>query len=113
MLILQDDGETEEMIDNILIIGSLVFVFTSLSTTLRAVGKSRESLRNNRNISRFSGENINLYFITTIIWYCVSLLFIVPVIRERSVLLLTPHLVILLIIGLLWRDIKARLRERD
>jgi len=101
--------------DNILIIGALIFGLTSLSTTLRAVGKSRESVRDNIDTShgRFSGENINLYLISTIIWYCISLLFLVPVIRNRSILFLIPHLVILLVIGLLWRHIRARSGKKD
>jgi len=101
--------------DNILIIGSLIFGLTSLSTTLRAVGKSRESERNNIEAlhNRFSGENINLYLISTMIWYGISLLFLIPLIRNRSILFLIPHLVILLIIGVLWRGIKTRAGKRD
>ena len=103
------------MIDNILIIGSLIFGLTSLSTTLRAVGKSRESGRNDIDTShnRFSSENINLYLISTVMWYGISFLFLIPVIKNRSILFLIPHLVILLVIGVLWRDIKTRTGKKN
>jgi len=96
-------------------IGSLFLGLTSLSTTLRAVGKSRECGGNNIDIShgRSSGENINLYLISTMIWYCISLLLLVPFITDRSVLFLILHIIILLIIGLFWRDIKARAGKKD
>jgi hypothetical protein len=81
------------MIERITQIASVISAFTAITTSLRAFGKSREysgheresTLKTSTHASDFTAphphgqrKNLRLYFISTIIWFLLSLLFAVP-----------------------------------
>ncbi len=76
------------LLDNIALIASAVSALTAVTTSLRALGKSRENARDalkaGGSIAQTSGKHgILLYIAVTIIWLALSAIFAAPVFIER------------------------------
>ena len=115
------------MLENIALIASVISALTAVTTSLRAVGKSREDARydmaskikegcrtGNCGESRpLKGRGLLLYFITTMIWFVLSVIFIVPVVINsmqdnrdiRLFLWVLPFLALVILLGFIWRKI--------
>jgi len=86
------------MLNKIALIASAVCGITAITTSLRALGKSREKARheNETNIRTgcrindkhslkpLSGSSMLLYFAVTIIWFILALVFAMPLIKTDS-----------------------------
>ncbi|GEM_PF-5382739 len=76
------------LLDNIALIASAVSAVTAVTTSLRALGKSRENARDalsaGRGGAHASGRHgISLYLTVTIIWLALSVVFAAPVLAEK------------------------------
>ncbi|HDZ62698.1 MAG TPA: hypothetical protein ENH40_06100 [Nitrospirae bacterium] len=68
------------LIDNILLIASFICALSAVTISLRALGKSREYLGGELQKLR---RDLSIFRTSTIIWYVLSFLFVVPVLAER------------------------------
>ncbi|NOZ69589.1 MAG: hypothetical protein GXP46_10210 [Deferribacteres bacterium] len=73
------------LLDNIALIASAVSAVTAVTTSLRALGKSRENARDAlRAGAQTSGKHgIPLYLAVTIVWLALSVVFAAPVLVEK------------------------------
>ena len=116
------------MLKNISLIASVICGLTALTTSLRALGKSREEDRrdiqtkiktscrvgnfNKRQESTARGSLL-IYLVVTIIWFLLSVVFISPYIYEfwidnntNAILLsLTPLLLLIIALMIIWQNI--------
>ncbi len=105
------------LLDNIALIASAVSALTALTTSLRALGKSRENARDammagGGAASRTSGNKhgIGLYLSVTVIWLALSVVFAAPVLAEswtgvmdmRFFLRLLPFVLIVTLLCIIW-----------
>ena len=113
------------MLKNIPLIASIISALTAVTTSLRALGKSREYLRHEIELKikascRVGGHTVQdtkgkcngilIHFIVTIIWFVLSVIFALPVLNEKmgedvkSALLQysLPFLLLLILLGLIW-----------
>ena len=97
------------MLKNISLIASVICAFTAITTSLRALGRSREEDFPTSQIgSRV--KDLLLHLFVTFIWFGLSIIFIVPLIRERlshgpDTSLLTPispFALVVIICSLIW-----------
>ncbi len=119
------------MVKTILLITSIISAVTAVSTSLRALGKSREYSRYEiealKSSARLSNVEINhlplpkkqlsLYRVITIMWFVLSIVFAAPLIvlrwkgqKDIGVLLLglLPFLLLGIVLRLIWRRIKVQ-----
>ncbi len=68
------------LIDNILLIASFICALSAVTISLRALGKSREYSAGEQQKLR---KDLSIFRISTIIWYVLSFIFVVPVLAER------------------------------
>ena len=113
------------MLKNIALIASVISAVTAVTTSLRALGKSRENLRCDiessiktgcrmsgcKTTQPSSGQNsLIMHVIVTVIWFMLAVLCALPVLHqkwERGIdiqlfLWTSPFLLLLIIICLIW-----------
>ncbi len=115
------------MLENIALIASVISALTAVTTSLRAVGKSREDSRSDmmskitegcrigscRKNGSLKDRGLLLYLISTMIWFLLSVIFIVPVVANslhgsrdvRLFLWISPFLALVILLGFIWRRI--------
>jgi hypothetical protein len=116
------------MIENIALIASIISAITALTTSLRAIGVSKELARQKREDliqtgCRLGGNRpasqrqcLSMYLLSTVIWYCLSIAAAVPsvnIIRTEHgtafvLAVLIPFVVLILIISFIWINIMKR-----
>ena len=94
------------MLKNISLIASVISALTAITTSLRALGKSREDSRSgtvvsNQAAGRFKGLSVHLF--VTFTWFGLSIIFAVPFIKDTSFLsLIAPFALVIIICCLIW-----------
>jgi hypothetical protein len=113
------------MLENISLIASIISALAALTTSLRAVGKSREFSRYGIetvkpvcHASNYYGKQpasarkkLSQFFLVTVIWYALSIIFAVPFyikrwpdkIDVRLTLWFLPFLLLSIVIWIIWR----------
>ena len=120
-----------KMIENIALIASIISAITALTTSLRAIGVSKELARQKRedliqtgcrlggspdNRPASQRQCLGMYLLSTVIWYCLSIAAAVPsvnIIRTEHgtafvLAVLIPFVVLILIISFIWINIMKR-----
>lgn len=110
------------MLENIALIASVISAITALTTSLRALGRSRENMTD-KSVSKLktgcrtgcskctgdTGRNssLTIHLISTVIWFVLAIIFAVPAFTDYSAkglfLRSLPFLFLLLLILLIWR----------
>jgi hypothetical protein len=116
------------MLENIAIIASIISGLTAITTSLRAVGASREFSRHNKDLMIKTGcrvgdykaavpasrrNSLGLHQFVTIIWYVLSVVCALPLLIDKwsaesngaLVVPLFPFLLLAIILCLIWRKI--------
>jgi polyferredoxin len=117
------------VLKNISLIASVICGLTALTTSLRALGKSREEDRRDietliKTSCRVSSSNkrqentargsLLIYLVVTIIWFLLSVVFISPYIYEfwmdgkinAVILWLSPFLLLTIALMIIWQHVK-------
>ena len=113
------------MLENIALIASVISALTAVTTSLRAVGKSREYARYEM-LSKIKsgcrtgtgqplkkGRGLLIHFIVTVIWFVLSIVFVIPFIihglqSNKGTWLfprILPFLLLLILLCFIWRKI--------
>ncbi|GBD95306.1 hypothetical protein BMS3Abin06_00171 [bacterium BMS3Abin06] len=116
------------MLENIALIASAISALTAVTTSLRAVGKSREYARC-ETLSKIKtgcrtgscktgqplkkGGGLLLHFIVTVIWFVLSIVFVIPLIihglqSNKDTWLffrILPFLLLVILLCFIWRKI--------
>ena len=110
------------MLENIALIASVISAITAVTTSLRALGRSRENMTDH-NVSKLKtscrtgcfkstgntdrSSSLLIHLISTVIWFILAIIFAVPAVTDYSAkglfLLALPFLFLLMIILLIWR----------
>jgi len=118
------------MLEKISLIASIISGITAITSSLRAVGASREFLRNktvsnvknscrvgtlplSSNVSQRS--NLKLHIFVTAIWYFLSVIFVLPFysqfwtgeIDARLLLLASPFIILMSIVLFIWARVRS------
>ncbi len=115
------------MLENIALIASIISALTALTTSLRAVGKSREfsryEMKTVKPVCRASNyygkqpaseqKKLSQFILVTVIWYALSIIFAIPFyvkrwpdkIDIRLTLWFLPFLLLSIVIWIIWRKI--------
>jgi hypothetical protein len=119
------------MIENIAIIASIISAITALTTSFRAIGISHELARQKNDdlintgcrLGGSSGnrpssqrQNLGMYLLSTVIWYCLSIAAAAPsinILRKEQglaffLVAMIPFLLLFIIIFLIWLKIIQR-----
>ncbi len=119
------------MLENIALIASVISAVTAVTTSLRAVGKSREYASYEALSKIKSGcrtgsckaiqplkksRGLLLHFIVTVIWFVLSIVFVVPLIihglqSNKGIWLffwILPFLLLVILLWFIWRKIILR-----
>jgi len=93
------------MLKNISLIASVISALTSITTSFRALGRSREEDFPSGPAS-LRLKSLMLHILVTIVWFGLSIIFAVPLIKERLstslVPLIAPFALIVIICSLIW-----------
>ena len=94
------------MLKNISLIASVISALTAITTSLRALGRSREE-DFPAGPAALRLKVLMLHLLVTVIWFGLSIIFAVPLIRGRlanaSLLPLTaPFTIVIIICSLIW-----------
>ncbi|HDH05606.1 MAG TPA: hypothetical protein ENH01_07830 [Nitrospirae bacterium] len=116
------------MLESIALIASVISALTAVTTSLRAVGKSREYARYEA-LSKIKtgcrtgnckagrppekGGSLRLHFIVTVIWFVLSIVFVIPLIihglqSNKGIWLffrILPFLLLAILLWFIWRKI--------
>ena len=98
------------MIETMAQIASLVSALAAVTTSLRALGKSCEYSQQEPHVIR---KKLSSYFAVTIIWFILSIMFIIPTLIQKWIddkdILLSLWVLLFLLLGLvlwlIWRRI--------
>ena len=95
------------MLKNISLIASVISALTAVTTSFRALGKSREE-DFPAGPAALRLKALMLHLLVTVIWFGLSIIFAVPLIRERLVNasllpLIAPFALVMIICCLIWR----------
>jgi Mn2+/Fe2+ NRAMP family transporter len=98
------------MIKTIAQIASVVSALAAVTTSLRALGKSREYFQQGHHVVH---KKLSSYLAVTIVWFILSIIFIIPTLihrwaNERNILLFPwvfLFLLLSLVLWLIWRRI--------
>ena len=102
------------MLKNISLIASVISALTAITTSFRALGKSREDSRSGINESsqaKGRSKGLLLYLFVTFVWFGLSIIFAVPLIKERlssspntSLLpIIVPFALVVIVCCLIWQ----------
>jgi lysylphosphatidylglycerol synthetase-like protein (DUF2156 family) len=87
------------MLKNIALIASIISALTAVTTSLRALGRSRIG-------------NLSTYLIVTIIWYGLSILFVLPLLIQKLqkkdewlIPWILPYVILGIILWFIWQKI--------
>jgi hypothetical protein len=97
------------MLKNIPLIASIISALTAITTSFRALGRSREDDFPTGPVSR-QLKDLMFHILATIIWFGLSIVFAIPSIKERlssspdtSLLpLIVPFTMVVLVCCLIW-----------
>ena len=97
------------MLKNISLIASVISALTAVTTSFRALGRSREDdFPKSPTVLRLKA--LTLHLLVTVIWFGLSIIFIVPLIRERLATapdtsflpFISPLAIVVIICSLIW-----------
>ena len=97
------------MLKNISLIASAISALTAITTSFRALGRSREDdFPNNTSGSRL--KDLALHLFVTFVWFGLSIVFATPVIREflsntsdiSLLQFISPFAIVVIICSLIW-----------
>ena len=97
------------MLKNISLIASVISALTAITTSLRALGRSRETDFPSSPTS-LRLKDLMIHILVTIVWFGLSMIFAVPLIKERlsggpdtSLLpLIVPFALVVIVCCLIW-----------
>lgn len=94
------------MLKNISLIASVISALTAVTTSLRALGRSREE-DFPAGPAALRLKALMLHILVTVIWFGLSIIFAVPLIMERLVNalllpLIAPFILVIIICCLIW-----------